>query len=140
MGMKPLHNCRRCYSAAINGTPFCARHQNADKVADRERRIAQPRPVNPNSKPWRTARSVALFNYPQCAQLDESGRRCPQLSTEAHHRVHWPDWVAQGHDYLDPDGLVGLCRSCHTRHTQAERLGTTVPGSFAPPDNEWSPV
>jgi hypothetical protein len=124
---------------AVAGSPFCIRHQGADKQADKERKLAQPLPHNPNSKAWRLARALTLFRYPQCGQLDEVGTRCPQLSTEAHHRMHWPEWVAQGGSYLDPDGLVGLCKGCHAKHTQAERMGTTVPGSFAPPDNEGSP-
>jgi hypothetical protein len=137
--MKPGKTCRECWMSAVVGSPFCIRHQGADRKADKERKAANPVPYNPNSKAWRTVRSLTLFRFPQCAQVDEAGARCLQLSTEAHHRVHWPNWVAQGHNYLDPDGLVGLCRACHTRHTQAERMGTTVPGSFAPPSNEWSP-
>jgi RNA polymerase subunit RPABC4/transcription elongation factor Spt4 len=140
MGMLPPRMCRKCLALAEPGTTLCAAHRDAAAVADAERSRNSKPPYNRNSKAWRAARGLTLFRYPQCAQIAEDGTRCPELATEAHHVVKATDWIAQGGDYLDQDNLVGLCRADHTRHTAAERTGVAVPGSFAAPSNEWSPV
>jgi HNH endonuclease len=140
MGMRPARMCKKCHNTAEQGTNTCPAHRNADRDSDKARRDAQPVPHNRNSKAWLQTRSLTLFRYPQCAQLDGNGLRCTQLATEAHHVIRWPDWIKQGGDYLDQSNLVGLCRACHTKHTVAERQSAVVPGSFAPPDDEWSPV
>lgn len=139
MGMRPPKMCAKCHNTAEPGSSYCAAHRNAVAVADKQRKAAKPVPYNPNSKAWRMTRAETLFRYPQCAQLDEQGTRCLELANEAHHVIKATEYMAQGGDYLDQDNLVGLCRACHTRHTIAERMGTQAPGSFAPPDNKWSP-
>jgi hypothetical protein len=132
---RALRMCTRCLATATHGK-YCERHAALAAQEDKARKAAVL--YNPNSKAWRQTRAETLYRYPQCAQLDTDGNRCPQLATEAHHKVKATDYVALGGDYLDQDNLVGLCRACHTRHTIAERIGATVPGSFAPPDNEPS--
>jgi 5-methylcytosine-specific restriction endonuclease McrA len=140
MPNRPQRMCSKCHGTAVAGTRFCLSHQNAVAVADRQRKVANPVPYNPNCKAWRQTRAETLYRYPQCAQLDEQGNRCPRIATEAHHVIKATVYMAQGGSYLDQDNLVGLCRGCHTHHTIAERKGTTVPGSFAPPDNARSLV
>ena len=142
MPQRALRLCSKCPALAEPGTRYCPRHRDAQRQADRERRAANPlrQEFNRNSKAWRQTRALTLYYYPQCAQISEDGVRCVQLSTDAHHVVRAVDWVAQGGDYMDQSNLVGLCHEHHTQHTQAEIHGREVPGSFAPPDNEWSPV
>jgi hypothetical protein len=136
MGMRASRQCKRCYNTAEQGTSLCPVHRNADRDADKQRRDAQPVPYNRNNKAWLLTRQQCLFRYPQCAQIDGNGRRCGLLATDAHHVIRWPVWVAQGNHYLDQSNLVGLCRACHTKHTAAERQGTTVLGTFAPPTEQ----
>lgn len=142
MGMLCARMCSKCHQTAEPGTSLCTAHRDADKVADKERKAANPLRVqfNYNSKAWRVTRQVTLFRFPLCAQVDECGARCPELATEAHHIVNAQVWVAQGGSYLDQDNLVGLCKACHSKHTAAERHGTVVAGSFAPEDMEASPA
>ncbi len=142
MGQRAIQQCRLCYSAAITGTRLCARHKDADSISEKQRRDAQPRPLNPNSKGWRQASSRCVFRYGgQCAQLNIHGVRCMALAREAHHKVRWPEWSAQGGGYTDQCNLIPLCKSCHQKQTVAERTGIPVPGSFAEPSEpEFSPV
>jgi 5-methylcytosine-specific restriction endonuclease McrA len=142
MGQRAPRMCKRCHATALPGTSLCEKHKDSDAIADKARKAGNHlrTEFNYNCKAWRATRQLTLFRYPQCAHTEDFGPRCPQLATEAHHVINARLWVERGGNYLDQDNLVGLCRACHSRYTAAERNGTTVAGSFAPPDNEWSPV
>jgi 5-methylcytosine-specific restriction protein A len=142
MGMRPARMCKRCHATALPGTSLCEKHRDTVAEQDKQRKAANPlrTQFNYNCAAWRQTRQMTLFRFPVCAHKEDFGARCPRLATEAHHVVNAQLYVAQGGNYLDQGNLVGLCHACHSRYTAAERNGTTVPGSFVPPDNEWSLV
>jgi hypothetical protein len=138
MPMLPPRMCSKCYNTALVGSRYCELHKNTEAERDAERHRNNPPAYNRNSRAWRQTRAIVLSTYPFCAYVD-SGVRCKMLSVEAHHVVKATEWIKRGGHYLDRSNIVGLCKRHHTMCTQAERMGTTVLGSFAPPSSTWSP-
>lgn len=119
MGMLPLKNCTRCYTAALRGSKFCARHQNANRDRDREYKAASTTRKFKNTKAWAIARRFVLFRDPQCGGA-LNGVRCLQLAEHVHHVIRAEEFVAAGGHYCDPANLIGLCPACHSRETARE--------------------
>lgn len=141
VGDRPSRICKRCHALAEPGTALCAKHRNADALADAQRKAANPLWKLYNCKMWKVITRVAVLMYcnGQCQWIPEGESRCMRLAAHIHHVVPAARWVADGHDFYDTDNLAAVCFEHHQQLTNAEKQGTTVPGSFAPPDNKWSP-
>jgi hypothetical protein len=112
--------CKKCHRTAETGTSLCNQHQNADKQREHEREQKRQSGIRPLywSKRWKVTRRHVIANNPQCAFVDSNtGARCPQLSTDVHHKIDAQVWMDQGGDFYDTDNLEALCHPHHSSET-----------------------
>jgi hypothetical protein len=113
MGMRPLRNCRRCYTAAEPGSNLCAKHAATPEIRQRN----DLRPLY-KCKKWYQTRAHVLARDPICRWPPGD---CMALSTNCDHVIDAVVWVAQGGDFYDQDNLRGLCHTHHSQRTAREQ-------------------
>ena len=112
MPKKPKKPCRYPGCAALTDFSYCPGHQ---KLMDRQynrygRTAEQKRRYN---GAWPKIRSRFLSAHPLCEICRKEGRATP--AAEVHHILP----LAEGGTH-DPDNLMALCKSCHSRITATE--------------------
>lgn len=103
----PSRYCPRC-NAAHDGQCPLAKPIYRKQVDDR-RGTRQQRGYDAD---WYRLRHQHLLRWPLCA--DCLDRRMYTAATEVHHMAKVADHPERR---LDPDNLMSLCRTCHSRRT-----------------------
>jgi hypothetical protein len=70
-----------------------------------------------NSKAWAQLKDTVRLQQPWCESCLARGIQRPW--TDLHHRID----IAQGGAPFDIENVVGLCHSCHAKHTAATAGG-----------------
>jgi hypothetical protein len=122
MGMLAARACANsgCYTTRLQGSKFCAKHQNYAAEQDKRRKVANPLWPLYKCKKWYQTRAHVLARDPQCTEI-VNGIQCPRLSTDACHVVEAQQWMAQGGDFYDQENIRGKCHPHHSRETAREQ-------------------
>jgi 5-methylcytosine-specific restriction enzyme A len=88
----------------------CARHRR-----ERDRRYLSRNRQLYNSKRWRLTRERKLSISPTCERCGET------LAQEVHHRTSLADDDSDRNRW-SLDGLVSVCKPCHSRETRREQI------------------
>lgn len=76
----------------------------------------------------RAARLKADKYTCQCCGVKQSRAKGREVYVEVHHKnngiLNWPELFSAVREHLlcDPENLETLCRSCHKKHTEAEKI------------------
>ena len=109
MPKKPRRGCayRGCSRLAVEGGQYCAEHKKeTDRQYNRyERGYASHERYGSD---WQKIRARYVRQHPLCEQCLKNGRI--SFVAEVHHILP----LSQGGTH-DPDNLLSLCRSCHTK-------------------------
>jgi 5-methylcytosine-specific restriction enzyme A len=90
----------------------CARHAAAQRKANRSRFDSFYA-----SKPWAMSRRQQLYAYPLCQFRLEDGTECDHIADSVHHIIE----LEHGGRPRDPENLMSLCRSHHSKLHAARR-------------------
>lgn len=108
-----------CRRLALDGSRFCAEHQDEDlkrkREVDKRRGSSSSRGYN---SAWTRASKIFLAQHPLCAECQRQGKVTP--ATEVDHIVpHKGDQAL----FWRTSNWQALCHSCHSRKTVMEDGG-----------------
>lgn len=112
MPRKPKRPCSHPGCPALTDGRYCEKHQ---KAADAQYNKYQRDPATQKryGAAWRRIRASYASKHPLCEQCWKDGRITPMQ--EVHHIIP----LSRGGIH-DPDNLVALCKTCHSRITAKE--------------------
>ena len=112
MPSKPPKACSqiRCPNYATDSGSYCTAHRPPPRP--KPSAIKRERDKLYNSAKWRNYRRRHLMTNPMCTLCLEIS-----IAEEARHLDHIIPRGAGGPDYPTPNGVRGLCHSCHSQVT-----------------------
>jgi len=119
MPVRPPHPCNHpgCRELVRDGQ-YCAKHRKARAQQYNRYEVDKERHRFENSARWDRIRLAYLSRHPLCEDCLDKG--LVEAATEVHH-------IDGDYTHNDESNLRALSKSCHSKHTIAERGGKQIP-------------